>query len=224
MRWFLAGYIGCPLLVGFLVAIVFVVTGRSIAGLLMLAPGVMIACLVAPLGLLVGVLCASPGWGLWDGRLTYMGLMAGLVILVIAGLRLEDRVPVRDDGAGAPSVPTARVVTGGQAHLFPTSTWNQLIGCSATFPWKQLISPTLLVIAGAGFFCLGCAGFAVVGSRKLVISAASVDVCELAESICRAQERICRIGDDASARACDNAKISCTEARRRCRDCAGTRP
>ena len=130
---------------------------------MMIVPGVLMACLVAPLGLIVGMVCGiSPeGWGPWGGRLAFMGLMAGLVVLVIAGLRLEKRNAVLNGGDDTLRVPTARaVVTARRACLFPTSTWNRLIGRLATVPWKQLIGPTLLVIAGAAFFCLGSRGCA----------------------------------------------------------------
>jgi hypothetical protein len=124
-------------------------------------------CFLAPLGLIVGMVCGiSPeGWGPWDGRLVYMGLVAGLVVLVIAGLRLEKRNrrtnPVLDGGDGTPRVPTARVVTAQRACLFPTVAWNRLIGRLATVAWKQLTGPALLVIAGVALFCLGLAGWAV---------------------------------------------------------------
>lgn len=98
----------------------------------------------------------EPGWGPWDGRLVFMGLIAGLFVLVIAGVLLENPAP--DGGDGTPRVPTARVVMGRRAYLFPTTTWNQRVGRLATVPWKQLIGPILLLIAGAGFFCLGCRG------------------------------------------------------------------
>jgi len=162
MRSFLAGYIGCPLLIGLLAAIMVAIAERSVAGLL-IVPVVAIICLLSPLGLLVGMVCGiSPeGSGPWDGRLVFMGLMAGLAVLVAAGLWLETRNPVPHGGDGTLRVPAARVVT---AYRFPTTTWNRLIGRLATVPWKQLIGPTLLVIAGVGFLCLGCAGFAVVGS------------------------------------------------------------
>jgi hypothetical protein len=96
-----------------------------------------------------------------------MGLVAGLVILVIAGLRLESRnrrtIPVLDSGDGMPRVPAARVVTAQRAYRFPTTTWNRLIGRLATVAWNQLISPTLLVIAGGVLGCLGLLGFAMIG-------------------------------------------------------------
>jgi len=148
MRWFLVGYTACPLLLGLLVAIVERPSvADSVLGLLM-AP---IAWLVAPLGLIVGMLCGiSPGWGPWDGRLVFMGLMAGLVVLVAAGLRLENRNRVLVGGDGTPRVPTARVVTARRAYRLATVAWNQLSG------------RMLLVIAGAGLFCLGAVGCAMV--------------------------------------------------------------
>lgn len=155
-RSFLAGYAGLPLLIALVATIVVGIHGRREAGLLI--PGTLFACFVAPVGPVLGILVGiSPGWGPWDGRLVYMGLMAGLVALVIAGRWLEKRHPVPNGGDDTPHVPSARVVT---AHLFPTTTWNRLIGCLATVPWKQLIGPVLLVIAGVGFLILGCVGWA----------------------------------------------------------------
>jgi hypothetical protein len=164
MRWFLAGYAVAPLLIGLLAAIVVAIVERSVTGLL-IVPGVAIMWLLSPLGLLVGMLYGiSPAGGPWDGRLVYMGLMAGLVVLVRAGLWLEKRNPVPNGGDGTLRVPTARVVTARRAHLFPTATWSRLTGRLATVPWKQLIGPALLVIAGVGFLILGCAGWAAVGA------------------------------------------------------------
>jgi hypothetical protein len=68
-----------------------------------------------------------------------MGLLAGLGALVIVGRWLEKRNPVPNVGDDTPRVPSARVVT---AHRFPT------------VPWKQLIGPILLVLAGAGLSAL----------------------------------------------------------------------
>jgi hypothetical protein len=166
MRSFLAGYAGLPLLIGLVVALVVVIHDRSVAGAVMIIPGVLFACFLAPVGLIVGTVAGIvPEWarwnaGPWDGRLVYMGLMAGLVALVIVGRWLEkcNPVPNNDD---APRVPAARAVT---PYRFPTTTWNRLIGRLATVPWKQLIGPTLLVLAGAGFLILGCAGWAGVGA------------------------------------------------------------
>lgn len=165
-RSFLAGYAGCPLLLGLVAAIVTGIADHSVAESLRSVPGVLLVTLLAyvlaPLGPIAAMASGiSRGWGLWDGRLVYMGLMAGLVVLVAAGRRLEQRNPVPDGGDDAPRVPSARVVT---AQLFPTSTWNRLIGRLATVAWNQLAGPVLLVIAGACFFLLGCAGLAVVGS------------------------------------------------------------
>jgi len=164
-RSFLAGYIGCPLIFGLLATIVVAILDHSFVTGLPIVPGVLMLCLVAPLGLILGMVCGiSPGWGLWDGRLAYMGLMAGLVVLTIAGLRVQKRNPVPNGGDDTLRVPTARaVVTARRAYLLPTITWNRLIGRLATVPWKQLIGPTLLVIAGAAFFCLGCRGCAEIG-------------------------------------------------------------
>lgn len=148
MRSFLAGYAGCPLIIGLVAVIVLAIAKHSVAELL-LVPGALLACLLAPFGLLAGMEHGiGLGRGPWDGRLVYMGLMAGLVVLVIVGRRLEKRNPVPDGGDGTPRVPMARVVT---AHLFPT------------VPWKQLIGPILLVLAGAGLFCLGCVGLSASG-------------------------------------------------------------
>jgi hypothetical protein len=161
MRSFLAGYAGLPLLIGLVATIVAAIHDRS-AGSLMIVPGVLFACFVAPVGLIVGMVGGiSPEWGPSDGRPVHMGLMAGLVALVIVGRWLEKRNPVPTDGDGTPRVPSARVVT---AHLFPTTMWNRFIGRLATVPWKQLIGPILLVIAGVGFLCLGCVGWAAVGA------------------------------------------------------------
>jgi hypothetical protein len=174
MRSFLAGYVGCPLLLGLLgllAAIVIAIAKHSVEVPLMILPGMLMACLLAPPGLIVGMVCGiSPEgahWdgGPWGGRLVYMGLMAGLVVLVIAGRWLEKRYPVPDDGDGTPHLPAARaVVTARRAYLFPTTTWNRLIGRLATVPWKQLIGPVLLVIAGVGFLILGCTGWVAVGA------------------------------------------------------------
>jgi hypothetical protein len=166
MRSFLAGYAGCPLLLG-LAAIVVAIAKHSVGELLLILPVMLMACLVAPAGLIVGMVGGiEPGWGPWDGRLVHMGLMAGLVALVIVGRRLEKRYPIPDGGDGTPRVPTARaVVTARRAYLFPTATWNRLIGRLATVPWKQLIGPVLLVIAGVGFLILGWAGWAAVMPR-----------------------------------------------------------
>ncbi len=151
MRSFLAGYAVSPLLIGLLAAIVVAIVERSVVGLL-IVPGVLMMCFLAPLGLLMGMLLGTPpGCGPWDGRLVYMGLMAGVVVLVVAGRRLEKRNRAPDGGDGTLRVPAACVVTARRAYRFPTVAWNQLIG------------PTLLVIAGAGLFFVGCAGFAVVG-------------------------------------------------------------
>lgn len=154
---FLAGYAGIPLLIALLAAIVVGIHGRPETGVL-IVPGTLFACFVAPLGLILGMVCGiSPGWGPWDGRLVYVGLMVGLVALVIAGQWLKERHPVLDGCDDTPRVPSARVVT---AHLFPTTTRNRLIGRLATVPWKQLIGPLLLMIAGVGFLLLGCIGLA----------------------------------------------------------------
>src|SRR5215468_10629934 len=97
MRSFLAGYAVCPLLLGLLgllAAIVVAIAKHSVEGLLVILPGMLMACVMAPPGLIVGMVCGiSPEgapWdgGPWDGRLVYMGLMAGLVVLVIVGRRL----------------------------------------------------------------------------------------------------------------------------------------
>jgi asparagine N-glycosylation enzyme membrane subunit Stt3 len=148
MRSFLAGYAGLPLLLGLLGTIVVTVLDRSMAESPIIVFGVLIACFVSPLGLILGMVRGFwPGWwGPWDGRLVFMGLMAGLVALVAAGRRLEKRNPVPDGGDGALHVPAACVVTARRAYRFPP------------VAWKQLIGPTLLVIAGAGLFFLGCAG------------------------------------------------------------------
>lgn len=160
MRSFLAGYAGLPLLVGLvglLAAIVVAIAEHSAAGLPLILPGMLMACFLAPFGLIVGMVGGiSPEWarwdaGPWDGRLAYMGLMAGLVALVIVGRWLEKRYPVPSGGDDTPRVPSARVVT---AHL---------IDRLATVPWKQLIGPILLVISGVGFLILGCAGWVGLG-------------------------------------------------------------
>jgi hypothetical protein len=164
MRSFLAGYVGCALLIGLMAAIV--------AGPGALLVGV-IGCVAAPFGLIGGMAVGIDpgwrdhlgwlgwlGWRPWGGRLVFMGLTAGLVALVIVGRRLEQRYPVPDGGNDTPRVPSARAVTG---HLVPTDTWNRLIGRLATVPRKQLIGPALLVIAGAGFVCLGLVGVAMLG-------------------------------------------------------------
>jgi hypothetical protein len=174
MRSFLAGYIGCPLLIGLVAAIVAGIEKQPAAGLLVV-PGALLAvpmaCVLAPVGLIMGMVSGIEsgwpgwpgwwGWGPWDGRLVFMGLVAGLVVLVIVGRWLEKRNRAADGGDDTPRVPTARAVT---PYLFPTSTWNRLIGRLATVPWKQLIGPSLLVIAGAGFLCLGCIALAVWGA------------------------------------------------------------
>lgn len=143
MRSLLAGYAGCPLVIGLSAAI----AGHSIAGLL-IVPGALMACFLAPLGLIAGMVGGVElGWGPWEGRLVYMGLLAGLVALAIAGRWLENRNPVPDGGDGTPRVPAARVVT---AQLVPTVAWNRLI--------RPILGPILLVIAGAGLFLLGILG------------------------------------------------------------------
>lgn len=163
MRSFQAGYAGIPILIGLVTAIVVAIHDHSVMGSLLIVPGVLIGCLMAPVGLIVGMVSGiEPEWGPWSGRLLYLGLMAGLVALVIAGRWLEKRNPVPDDGDDMPRVPSARVVT---AHLFPTTTRNRLIGRLARVPWKQLIGPILLVIAGVGFLSLGCVGWAALGAR-----------------------------------------------------------
>jgi len=155
-RWFLAGYAGIPLLIGLLGAIAIAIAEHSVGGLMTIVPAVLIACFLAPLGFAVGIVSGiSPeGWGPWHGRLVYMGLMAGLAVLVIAARRLEKRnrhtSPVPDGSAGKPCVPAACVLTARRAYRFPTAAWNRLIG------------PTLLVIAGVALFCLGIAGCTVV--------------------------------------------------------------
>lgn len=168
MRSFLAGYVGCSLIIGLM--------GAIAAGPGALLVGV-IGCVGAPFGLIVGMVVGidpgwreQPGWqgwwiwGPWGGRLVFMGLTAGLVALAIAGQWLEKRYPVPDGGDGTPRVPTAQaVVTARRAYLFPTSTWSRLIGRLATVPWKQLTGPILLAIAGAGFVCLGLVGLAMLG-------------------------------------------------------------
>jgi hypothetical protein len=88
-----------------------------------------------------------------------MGLMAGLVVLVAAGRWLEDRDTAPNGGDATLRVPAACVVTARRAYRFPTTTWNRFIGRLATVAWNQPIGSTLLVIAGTGFFCLGCAGW-----------------------------------------------------------------
>lgn len=148
-RSFLAGYAGLPLLLGLLGTIVITIWDRSVAESPEVIVVVLFACFVSPLGLILGMVRGFlPRWsGPWDGRLVFMGLMAGLVALVIAGRWLEKRHSVPDGGDGALRVPAACVVTARRSYRFPT------------VPWKQLIGPTLLVIAGVGFFFLGCAGF-----------------------------------------------------------------
>jgi hypothetical protein len=146
VRWFLAGYTACSLLIGLFIAIV-----KHSTGGLLIVPGVLMIWLGAPLGLIVGMLGGfSPGMGPWDGRLVFMGLVAGLAVLVAAGLWLGNRHrctnPVLDGGDGTPRVPTVRVVTARRAYRLATVTWDQLIG------------RMLLAIAGAGLFCLGCIG------------------------------------------------------------------
>ena len=160
MRSFLAGYAGCSLIIGLIDAI-----NHPVAGLLIVPVALLVCfgalCVAAPFGLIVGMVVGiDPGWQGWQGwqrwlrwgpgggRLMFMGLTAGLVALVIAGRWLEKRNPVPNGDDDTPRVPSARAVT---AHLFPT------------VPWKQLIGPILLVIAGAGFLCLGCAGLAASG-------------------------------------------------------------
>jgi hypothetical protein len=150
-RSFLAGYIGCPLLIGLVVAIWGGFAKHALAESLMTLPLVLLAaCVAAPFGLIVGMVVGiDPGWlrwGPWGGRLVFMALMAGLVAPVIAGRWLEKRHPVPSGGDDTPRVPAARVVTARRAYRFPTATWNRFIG------------PTLLVIAGTGFVCLGCVG------------------------------------------------------------------
>lgn len=158
IRSFLAGYAGCPLFLGLLATIVVAIAKHSVAGL-MIVPGVLMACFLAPLGLIVGMVGGiEPGWGPWDGRLVYMGLMAGLVALVIAGRWLEKRNSVPDGGNDTLRVPAACVVTARRAYRFPMTTWNRLIGRLAAVTWNQLIGPILLVIAGAGLFLLGAFG------------------------------------------------------------------
>ena len=154
MRSFLAGYIACPLLIGLVVAIVVAIHDGSVEGAMMIVPGLMLACFFAPLGLIAGMACGiwPDGWGPWDGRLVYMGLMAGLVALVIAGRRLQKRNPVPDGGDGMLRVPAACVVTAQRSYRLPTVAWNQVTG------------PALLVIAGVGLFFVGCLGWAVLGA------------------------------------------------------------
>ncbi|HEX8108133.1 MAG TPA: hypothetical protein VF516_10425 [Kofleriaceae bacterium] len=141
------------------------IANHPVAGLL-IAPVVLLVCFgalcgMAPFGLIVGMVVGIDpawqerlgwlrwlGWGPWGGRLVFMGLTAGLIALVIAGRWLEKRNPVPNGDDDTPRVPSARAVT---AHLF------------TTVPWKQLIGPILLVIAGAGFLCLGCFGLAMSG-------------------------------------------------------------
>jgi len=157
-RSFLAGYIGCPLLIGLVAAIVAAIAKHSVAGLL-IVPVVPLVCLVAPVGLIVGMAFGiEPGWGPWDGRLVFMGLMAGLVALVIIGRWLEKRDSAPDGGDATLRVPAASVVTARRAYRFPTTTWHRFIGRLATVPWNQPLGSALLVIAGVGFFFLGCAG------------------------------------------------------------------
>jgi hypothetical protein len=164
MRSFLAGYVGCALLIGLM--------GAIVAGPGALLVGV-IGCVAAPFGLIVGMAVGIDpgwrdhlgwlgwlGWGPWGGRLVFMGLTAGLVALVIVGRWLEKRNPVPDGGDDTLRVPSARAVT---PYLFPTSTWNRLMGRLATVPWNRLIGPILLAIAGAGFVCLGLVGVAMLG-------------------------------------------------------------
>ena len=154
MRSFLAGYVACPVLIGLVFAIVVVIHDRSVEEPLMIVPGMMLVCFLAPLGLIVGMVCGiwPEGWGPWDGRLVYMGLMAGLVALVIAGRWLEKRNSVPDGGDGTLHVPAACVVTARRAYRLPMVAWNQLTG------------PALLVIAGVGLFFVGCVGWAVLGA------------------------------------------------------------
>jgi hypothetical protein len=142
VRSFLAGYIGGPLLVGLVIALV----ARSFLTALVVIPGTVMACLGAPLGLIAALLSGVPAWGPWDGRLVFIGLLAGVAVLMAAGRRLDRRTVVASDGDPMLQVPAARVVT---------TAWNQLVGC-----WKQLVGATLLVVAGAGVSCLGCVGFA----------------------------------------------------------------
>lgn len=150
-RSFVAGYLGCPLLVGLVIAIV----ARSFVAGLLVIPGALMTCVVAPLGMIAGLLCGVPGWGPWDGRLVFSGLLVGLVVLVAAGALLERPTVVTGSGEPTVQVPAARVV--------PT-TWNQLVGRWTAVAWRPLVGPTLLVIAGVGTCCLGCAGFAVLAS------------------------------------------------------------
>lgn len=160
MRSFLAGYAGLPLLLGLLAAIALTIYERSMAESPIIIPGVLMACFLAPLGLGVGMVRGFwPEWGPWGGRLVFLGLLAGLVVLVAVGRWLERCNPVSNDGDGTPRVPVARVVT---AHLFPTVAWNRVIDCLAMVTRNQFIGPALLVIAGVGFFCLGCAGWVLV--------------------------------------------------------------
>jgi hypothetical protein len=98
MRSFLAGYVGCSLIIGLM--------GAIVAGPGALLVGV-IGCVAAPFGLIVGMVVGIDpgwreqlgwlgwlGWGPWGGRLVFMGLTAGLVALVIVGRWLEKRNPV----------------------------------------------------------------------------------------------------------------------------------